>query len=145
MSVFFSFTCFWQSWAAQKQVGFWNFTSGSVWKWRLKWRNSGSPIELSVALGTLIDPRWYASAWKKRKRCIRYVLRERSNAHSVQKYKMASIMLCQAIKRAQSLHLLVYSLTLVFRSRLWYSAPIIKHADTSCPLLKWDKVNQFPL
>ena len=58
MHRFFSSTCFRLSGAAQ-QLGFWNFTSGSVWKWRLQWRNSGSPIERSVAHGTLISvPRY---------------------------------------------------------------------------------------
>ena len=52
--VFFSSTCFRPSGAAQ-QLGFLNFTSGSIWKWRLQWRNSGSPIEWSVAHGTLIS------------------------------------------------------------------------------------------
>ena len=53
--VFLSSTCFRPSGAAQQQLGFLNFTSRSVWKWRLQWRNSGSPIERSVAHGTLID------------------------------------------------------------------------------------------
>ena len=68
MPVFFSFTCFPPSGAAQQHLGFWNFTSGSVWKWRLQWRNSGSPIEWSVAHGTLISAPRYASAWKQCKR-----------------------------------------------------------------------------
>ena len=53
--VFLSSTCFRPSGTAQQQLGFLNFTSGSVWKWRLQWRNSGSPIERSVAHGTLTD------------------------------------------------------------------------------------------
>ena len=90
--VFFSSTCFRLSGAAQQQLGFLNFTSGSVWKWRLQWRNSGSPIERSVAQGTLIDAPRYASTWKQRKRrLVRGVLRGRSNAHSVRKYKMAAL------------------------------------------------------
>ena len=64
----FSSTCFRPSGAAQQQLGFWNFTSRSVWKWRLQWRNSGSPIERYVAHGTLISAPRYASAWKQRKR-----------------------------------------------------------------------------
>ena len=52
---FFSSTCFWPSGAAQQQSGFWISTSGSVWKWRFQWRSSGSPIERSVAHGTLIS------------------------------------------------------------------------------------------
>ena len=68
MPVFFSSTCFRPSGAAQQQLGFLNFTSGSVGKWRLQWRNSGSPIERSVAHGTLISAPRYASAWKQRKR-----------------------------------------------------------------------------
>ena len=66
--VFLSSTCFWPSGAAQQQLGFLNFTSGSIWKWRLQWRNSGSPIERSVAYGTLIDAPRYTSAWKQHKR-----------------------------------------------------------------------------
>ena len=41
--VFLSSTCFRPPGAAQQQSGFLNFTSGSVWKWRLQWRSSGSP------------------------------------------------------------------------------------------------------
>ena len=66
--VFLSSTCFRLPGAAQQQSGFLNFTSGSVWKWRLQWRSSGSPMERSVAHGTLIDAPRYASAWKQRKR-----------------------------------------------------------------------------
>ena len=51
-----------------KYLGFWNSTSGPVWKWRLKWRNSGSPIERSVAHGTLIDAPRYPYPWKQCKR-----------------------------------------------------------------------------
>ena len=36
---------------------------GSIWKWRLQWRSSGSPIERSVAHGTLIDAPRYPSPW----------------------------------------------------------------------------------
>ena len=66
--VFLSSTCFRPPGAAQQQSGFLNFTPGSVWKWRLQWRSSGSPMERSVAHGTLIDAPRYASAWKQRKR-----------------------------------------------------------------------------
>ena len=60
---FFCSTCFRPSGAAQQQLGFQNFTAGSVRKW-----SSGSPIELSVAHGTLVDASSYASAWKQSKR-----------------------------------------------------------------------------
>ena len=66
--VFLTSTCFRPPGAAQQQSGFLNFTSGSVWKWGLQWRSSGSPMERSVAHGTLIDSPRYASAWKQRKR-----------------------------------------------------------------------------
>ena len=66
--VFLSSTCFRPPGAGQQQSGFLNFTSGSVWKWRLQWRSSGSPMERSVAHGTLIDSPRYVSAWKQRKR-----------------------------------------------------------------------------
>ena len=36
--VFLSSTCFRPPGAAQQQSDFLNFTSGSVWKWRLQWR-----------------------------------------------------------------------------------------------------------
>ena len=35
MPVFFSSTCFQPSGAAQQQLGFLNFTSESIWKWRM--------------------------------------------------------------------------------------------------------------
>ena len=90
MPVFFSFTCFRPSGATQQQLGFWISTSGFVWKWRLKWRNSGSPIERSVAHGTLIDAPRHASPWQQRKRHqVRGVLRDRSNAQSVRKLNKA--------------------------------------------------------
>ena len=115
--VFLSSTCFRPSGAAQQQSGFLNFTSGSVWKWRLQWRNSGSPIERSVAHGTLVDAPRYASAWKQRKRrLVRGVLHERSNAHSVRKYKNGCAQSYVGLEILQSLPLLLYSLLQRVRS-----------------------------
>ena len=96
MPVFFSSTGFWLSGAAQQQLGFLNFTSGSVWKWCMCDVKFRKPIiEQSVAHGTLIDAPRYASAWQQRKRHqVRSVLCERSNAHSVRKYKMAALTRC---------------------------------------------------
>ena len=118
MPVVFSFTSFRSSGATQQQLGFWISTSGSVWKWRLQWRNSGSPIERSVAHGMLIDAPRYASPWQQRKRHqLRGVLRERSNAQSVRKLKKKWLhSRCFGIKKAQSLPLLLYSLLFGFNS-----------------------------
>ena len=63
----------------------------------LQWRNSGSPIEQSVAHGTFISAPRYASAWKQRKR--HGVVRKSSNAHSVRKYKNGCTHAVSELKR----------------------------------------------
>ena len=99
-------------WSYTTTIGLLDLTSGSVQKWRLQWRNSGSPIERSVAHGKLIDAPRYASPWQQRKRHqVRGVLRERSNAQC-SKIKKWLHSRCFGIKKAQSLPLLLYSLLL---------------------------------
>ena len=94
--VFLSSTCFRLPGAAQHQSGFLNFTSGSVWKWRLQWRSSGSPMERPVAHGTLIDAPRYVSAWKQRKRAIYAVYYASVATHTVfENIKMAALRRCR--------------------------------------------------
>ena len=114
---FFSSTCFRPSGAAQQQLGFRNFTSGSIWKWCLQWHNSGSQIERSVAHGTPISAPRYASAWKQRKRrWVRGVVCERS----VQKYNNGCTQVVLEEKKALSLPLLVYSLVVFISIQSWW-------------------------
>ena len=55
-------------WSCATTIGLPEFYIQVRLKVTCKWRNSGSPIERSVAHSTLIDAPRYTSAWKQRKR-----------------------------------------------------------------------------
>ena len=85
MSVFISSTCFWPSGAAQQQLGFQNFTSGSVRMWRNVQEAQSNYLLHMVRLS--IRP-CVEKMQEALSCCVPHKL---SNAHSVQKYKMAAL------------------------------------------------------